>query len=97
MSKLTAAQQDVLRAVAAAGEPVCAYKLHTPLATLQALQRLGRVYCTNAGALGSGFSPRTVLKWLARVRSTCYQIGPHGPHAWDKGDARLWCPGLQNN
>ena len=32
-----------------------------------------------------------------RVRSTCSRFTIHGAHKWDKGDARLWCPGTDGS
>ena len=30
----------------------------------------------------------------ARVRLTCFNRRIHAGHRWEKGDARLWCPGV---
>ena len=65
MPKLSPVQARVVRTLELAEEPLCAYDLDCSLATLQALARTGRVQCVNRGALGSGFSPRTVLTWEA--------------------------------
>ena len=32
-----------------------------------------------------------------RRRSTCYTRTVHGDHNWDKGYARLWCPGTDGS
>lgn len=33
-----------------------------------------------------------------RIRSTCdIPWTVHGSHDWDKGDARLWCPGTDGS
>lgn len=32
-----------------------------------------------------------------KIRSTCYKYTIHGAHNWDKGDAKLWCPGTDGS
>lgn len=34
---------------------------------------------------------------IRRIRSTCFQHPIHSAHDWDKGDARLWCPGTDGS
>ena len=63
MPKLSSVQARVVRTLELAEEPLSAYSLDCSLATLDALARTGTVQCVNPGALGCGFSPRTVLKW----------------------------------
>jgi len=44
-------------------KPVSSWELHVGLNTMNALRSRGIVRCTNHGALGSWFSPQTVLRW----------------------------------
>ena len=40
---------------------------------------------------------RLCVPCQAIPRSTCFDCSAHPAHNWDKGDAKLWCPGTDGS
>lgn len=62
MKRLSAAQRKAVLALTQHPKE-CSYRLRVGLNTLEALEKRGLVLCYNHGELGSGWSPRTILKY----------------------------------